>query len=155
MVSNGDINYTVCDENVAILNRSYYPNIDVGLIISYPQNIAWAVRKGSNDLKAYLDNWIEAFKKTDQYRQIYFQYFVMARTSGRINSEYHSIAGGRISEYDELVKEIAAKHGWDWRLISSIMYHESRFKNDAESWGGAVGLMQLMPATAEALGVLI
>jgi membrane-bound lytic murein transglycosylase F len=154
MVSNGDINYTVCDENVAILNRSYYPNIDVGLIISYPQNIAWAVRKGSNDLKAYLDNWIEAFKKTDQYRQIYFQYFVMARTSGRINSEYHSIAGGRISEYDELVKEIAAKHGWDWRLISSIIYHESRFKNDAESWGGAVGLMQLMPATAEALGVI-
>ncbi len=153
MVSQGEIDYTVCDENVAILNRSYYPNLDVSLKISFPQNIAWAVRNGSNEWKAFLDEWIEVFKKTDQYRQIYFQYFVMARTSGRFNSGYHSISGGRISDYDEMVKEIASKHGWDWRLISSIMFHESRFKNEAESWGGAVGLMQLMPATAESLGV--
>lgn len=153
MVSGGEIDYTVSDENVALLNNAYYPNLDVSLQISFPQNIAWAVRKGSNEWKAYLDNWIEEFKKTEQYRQIYFQYFVMARTSGRFNSEYHSISGGKISEYDNIVKEIAATHGWDWRLISSIIYHESRFKNDVESWGGAVGLMQLMPATAESLGV--
>ncbi len=153
MVSRGEIDYTVCDENVAILNQSYYPNLDVSLKISFPQNISWAVRKGSNEWKTYLDNWIEEFKKTDQYQQIYFQYFILARKSGRFNSDYHSTSGGKISDYDEMVKEIAAKHGWDWRLISAIMFHESRFKNDAESWGGAVGLMQLMPATAESFGV--
>lgn len=153
MVSRGEIDYTVCDENVAILNRSYYPNLDVTLRISFPQNIAWAVNPESVKLKAYLDNWIDTFKVTDEYRQIYNQYFVSARKSGRFNSGYHSISGGRISQYDETVKEIAIQHGWDWRLISSIMFHESRFKPDAESWGGAVGLMQLMPATAEALGV--
>ncbi len=153
MVSQGDINYTVCDENVAILNQSYYPNLDVSLKISFPHNIAWAVRISSGEWKAYLDKWIEEFKQTEQYQQIYFQYFVMARTSGRFNSEYHSISGGKISEYDEMVKEIASRHGWDWRMISAIMFHESRFKHEAESWGGAVGLMQLMPATAEALGI--
>lgn len=153
MVSRGEIDYTVCDENVALLNRSYYPNLDVSLKISFPQNIAWAIRPESTKLREYLDNWIDTFKVTNEYRQIYNQYFVSARTSGRFNSEYHSISGGRISEYDEIVKEIANQHGWDWRLISSIMYHESRFKHDAESWSGAIGLMQLMPATAEALGV--
>lgn len=153
MVSRGEIDYTVCDENVAILNQSYYSNLDVSLKISFPQNIAWAVRNGSSEWKAYLDEWIEEFKKTDQYRQIYFQYFIMARTSGRFNSEYHSISGGKISEYDDIVKEIASKYGWDWRLVSSIIFHESRFKQEAESWGGALGLMQLMPATAESLGV--
>lgn len=153
MVSNGEIDYTVCDENVAKLNQSYYPNIDVSLKISFPQNIAWAVRKGSSEWKSYLDNWIDEFKKTGEYRQIYHHYFVSSRTSGRFNSGYHSIPGGKISDYDNLVKEIASEHGWDWRLISSIMYHESRFNPDVESWGGAVGLMQLMPATAESLGV--
>ncbi len=153
MVSQGEIDYTVCDENVAILNQSYYPNLDVSLKISFPQNIAWAVRKGSNEWKAYLDDWIQKFKKTDQYRQIYLQYFVMARTSGRFNGEFHSTSGGKISEYDAMVKEIAAMHGWDWRLISAIIFHESRFKPEAESWGGAVGLMQLMPATAESFGI--
>lgn len=155
MVSNEEINYTVCDENVAKLNQSYYPNLDVSLIISFPQNIAWAIRKGggSSEWKAYLDNWMDEFKKTGKYHQIYHQYFVSPRTAGRFNSGYHSIPDGKISDYDDLVKEISSSHGWDWRLISSIMYHESRFNPDVESWGGAVGLMQLMPATAESLGV--
>ncbi|RIH66143.1 lytic transglycosylase F [Mariniphaga sediminis] len=153
MVSRGEIDYTVCDENVAILNQSYYPNIDVSLKISFPQNIAWAVRKGSGEWREYLNRWITKFEKTEKYRQIYYRYFVSPRTSGRFNSEYHSISGGKISEFDPVVKKLAVKYGWDWRLISSVMYHESRFNPEAESWGGAYGLMQLMPNTAEALGV--
>lgn len=153
MVSNGEIDYTVCDENVAILNQSYYSNIDVSLKISFPQNIAWAIRKGAHRWKNYLDEWIHEFKQTGQYRQIYNQYFVMARKSGRFNSDYHSITGGKISVYDDMIKEVSSKHGWDWRLIAAIIYHESRFEHEAESWGGAVGLMQLMPSTAESFGI--
>jgi membrane-bound lytic murein transglycosylase F len=153
MVAHGEIDYTVCDENVALLNQTYYPNLDVSLKISFPQHIAWAVRKDSDDLNEFLDRWIVQYKNTSEYRQIYHQYFESPRTAGRFASPFHSIAGGKISEYDPMVKELARKHGWDWRLISSIMYHESRFNPDAESWSGAFGLMQLMPNTAESLGV--
>lgn len=153
MVARGEIHYTVCDENVALLNQSYYPNLDVSLKISFPQNIAWGVQKGAVEWKEYLDRWIVQFKKTKEYRLIYNRYFESPRTAGRFNSEFHSISGGKISQYDAIVKPLAEKHGWDWRLISSIMYHESRFNPEAESWGGAFGLMQLMPNTAEALGV--
>ena len=153
MVARGEINYTVCDENVALLNQSYYPNLDVSLKISFPQNIAWAVHLDAAEWKEYLDRWIVQFKKTSEYKQIYYQYFESPRTAGRYNSKFHSISGGEISVYDPIIKPIAKKHGWDWRLISSIMYHESRFDSEAESWGGAMGLMQLMPNTAESLGV--
>lgn len=153
MVARGEINYTVCDENVALLNQSYYPNLDVSLKISFPQNIAWGVQKDAVEWKEYLDRWIIQFKKTKEYRQIYNRYFESPRTASRFNSEFHSISGGKISQYDAIVKPLAEKYGWDWRLISSIMYHESRFNSEAESWGGAFGLMQLMPNTAEALGV--
>ncbi len=152
-VANGEIDYTVCDENVALLNQKYYPNLDVSLKISFPQNIAWAVRKGASEWKEYLDRWISKYKQTNEYRQIYHQYFVSPRSALRMGSDFHSISGGKISRYDEIVKELAAKHGWDWRLVSSIMYVESRFNPEAESWGGARGLMQLMPGTAQALGV--
>jgi len=153
LVASGEINYTVCDENLAMINQMYYPNIDISLKVSFPQNIAWAVRKGSGEWKEYLDEWIVRFKQTKEYRDIYYRYFVNPRLASRFNSDYHSTSGGGISVYDPLVKELAAKHGWDWRLISAIMYHESRFDPEAESWGGAYGLMQLMPATAESLGV--
>ena len=153
MVSRGEIDYTVCDENAAMLYRSYYPNLDVSLKISYPQNIAWAIRKESVAMKAYLDDWIADFKKTDDYRLLYNKYFKNPRIGIRYNNESPAFSSGKISAYDELVKELASKYNWDWRLISSIIYHESRFEPEVESWGGAVGLMQLMPATAESMGV--
>lgn len=152
-VAKGEIDYTVCDENVAKLNKTYYPNLDVSLNISFEQNIAWAIRKGSDEWKSYLDNWITTFKKTKKYNIFYHKYFESPRTVNRMESDFHSIVGGKISKYDDMVKELAIENNWDWRLISSIIYHESRFEEDAGSWAGAYGLMQLMASTAKRLGV--
>jgi membrane-bound lytic murein transglycosylase F len=152
-VAKGEIDYTVCDENIGKLNKFYYPNLDVSLQISFPQNIAWAVRKGSSEWKAYLDKWITEFKETRKYHHIYYKYFESPRIIERMTSEFNSISGGRISKYDGMIKEIAKEYNWDWRLISAIIYHESRFNENAGSWTGAYGLMQIMPATAEAFGV--
>jgi membrane-bound lytic murein transglycosylase F len=121
--------------------------------ISFPQNIAWAVRKGSVEWKAYLDKWITEFKDTRKYHFIYYKYFESPRIAERTNSDFNSISGGRISKYDEMIKEVANQYRWDWRLISAIIYHESRFNEEAGSWTGAYGLMQIMPATAEAFEV--
>src|SRR5690554_2530546 len=147
MVSQGLIDYTVSNESVAVFYKSTYSNIDVTLRISYPNNISWAVKKGANELKDFMDDWLVTFKQTDAFHKINYRYFIHPDFGDLNNRSYHSSYGGRISDYDEIVKEIARKHGWDWRLISSIMYHESRFNPDAESPGGAIGLMQLMPAT--------
>lgn len=49
--------------------------------------------------------------------------------------------------YRELLKHYADKYNLDWRLVSSIVYHESRFRYKAVSNKGAVGLMQIMPET--------
>lgn len=153
LVSNGEIDYTVCDENIALLNKTYYPNLDVSLQVSFPQNIAWAVRKGSKEWKAYLDKWITKFIKTRKYSQLYHRYFESTRIADRMESDFHSISGGKISEYDRLIKNLSDEYNWDWRMIASIIYHESRFNAKAESWAGAYGLMQLMPSTASSLEV--
>lgn len=152
-VAKGKIDYTICDENIGKLNKLYHPNLDVSLQVSFPQNIAWAVRKGSTEWKAYLDKWITEMKETRKYHLIYYKYFESQRLVERKNSEFNSISGNRISKYDSMIKEVAKQYNWDWRLISAIVYHESRFNEDAGSWIGAYGLMQLMPATAEAFGI--
>ncbi len=58
-----------------------------------------------------------------------------------------------ISEFDLLFKEISNQEGNDWRLMSAIAYHESRFKPEVSSPVGATGLMQVMPRTAEQFGI--
>ena len=64
-----------------------------------------------------------------------------------------SLKEGKISHYDNLFKKYAQEIGWDWRLLASLAYTESNFDTTAVSWAGAKGLMQLMPATARAMGV--
>lgn len=153
-VAKGEIDYTVCDENVALLNQTYYPNLDVSLRLSFPQNISWAVPRGSGEWKGYLNNWISDFKHTRKYEQLYHKYFESPRVAQRMESDFHSIYGGKISPYDKIIKEVAKDHHWDWRLIASVVYHESRFNKEAGSWAGAYGLMQIMPNTAEAFGIV-
>ncbi len=153
LVARGVIDYTVCNENVALLNRSYYSNLDVSLKISFPHNIAWAVRSSSVEWKDSLDRWISDFLQTERYREIYTTYYKNPYTSGRFSRELNSITGGGISVYDGMIRQAGVKYGWDWRLLSAIMYHESRFEEDAESGIGALGLMQLTPETAEYMEV--
>ncbi len=63
-------------------------------------------------------------------------------------------AHGIISAYDDLFRRYSATAGFDWRLLAAQCYQESGFDPEAVSSMGALGLMQLMPSTADALGVL-
>ncbi len=58
-----------------------------------------------------------------------------------------------ISPYDPIFQEICWVYGNDWRLMSAIAYHESRFRNDVTSSRGARGMMQIMPNTAKHFGI--
>jgi soluble lytic murein transglycosylase-like protein len=57
------------------------------------------------------------------------------------------------SEYDSLFLEAADRYGLNPSLIKAVAFAESGFRGTAVSGAGAMGLMQLMPYTAEALGV--
>ncbi len=153
MVARGEIEYTIADENVASVNKTYFPMIDIGTAISFPQNLAWAVRKDSDELKKEIDTWLKDFRRTSRYAVIYNKYFRNQHTVNIVSSDYYVLGSGKISMYDDIVKRESERIGWDWRLVSSMIYQESRFNPQAESWAGAFGLMQLMPATAGRFGV--
>lgn len=154
MVVDGDIRMTVADQNVADINASYYGVLDVGTAISFSQQIAWAVRRESEYLLDTVNYWITKMKKYNDYYAVYDKYFKSPRSfSIRLNSDFYGEKTGKISPYDNLIKKYAAMYNWDWRLISALVFQESRFDPEALSWSSANGLMQLMPATALELGV--
>jgi membrane-bound lytic murein transglycosylase F len=153
-VAKGEIDYTVCDENIAIVNTSYYPLIDIKTAISVSQNLAWAMRKsGSDQLAEAADQWITSFKKTGAYALIYAKYYKNGRSGYMIMSDYYTLSTGKVSRWDDLIRAYSDSINWDWRLLASLVCQESRFQADAESHTGAYGLMQVLPSTGENLGI--
>jgi membrane-bound lytic murein transglycosylase F len=153
MVSREEIEFTVADEDIARVNNSYFPDLDVETAISFTINQAWAVRKSSIALKDEIDLWMDQFKHTRRYAMLYHKYFKSNRIAGMVKSDYYYPETGRISPYDTYLIQEAEKINWDWRLLASMVYQESRFNPEAVSWAGAFGLMQLMPTTASRFGV--
>jgi membrane-bound lytic murein transglycosylase F len=148
-VEAGDIRYTVADQFFGMVNATYYPDLDVKTVLSVPQEIAWATRLNSPILRDSINVWMNTLKKKGIYRSIYNKYFNDLRTSRkRMASDYNSFNGGQLSRFDHVIKQSAAVIKWDWRLVASVVFQESAFNPKVESWAGAMGLMQLMPAAA-------
>jgi membrane-bound lytic murein transglycosylase F len=153
-VAAGEIDYTVCDENIAMVNATYYPDIDVSTTVSFSESISWGVRKVNSDaLLCELNRWITAFKKTGSYALLYTKYFKNSRSSIIVRSDYYALNTGKVSKYDDMIKAFSVKIKWDWRLLASLIYQESRFDPDVRSRAGAYGLMQIMPITGRNFGI--
>ncbi|MFV0420102.1 MAG: transglycosylase SLT domain-containing protein [Dysgonomonas sp.] len=154
MVSLGKIRYTVCDEYIAKLNRTYYRNVDISLPISFEQRSSWAVRKDTHLLAKALDEWFADNDNIPVYRSIIKKYFELSKQ--QFDEDYiapKDLPKGAVSIYDDLFKKHAQGTKYDWYFLAAICYHESRFQNNLTSWAGAAGIMGLMPRTAASLGL--
>ncbi len=153
-VAHGEIEFTVCDENIASVNSTYYSDIDVNTPISFTQNIAWGIRlTNSEKLLLELNNWLNTYRKSRSFALLYKKYYQNSRSSLIVRSDYYTSNTGKISKYDDLIKSASENIGWDWRLLASLVYQESRFNPLVRSHAGAYGLMQIMPVTGKHFGV--
>lgn len=150
-VSNGDIDYAICDNDLAKLNKTYYPNLNIDLAVSFDQRASWAVRKTSPLLGEAAAKWHRENMTSPAYQASSKRYFEISKRTP--HGSILSVKDGRISHFDHLFKKYASEIGWDWRVLASLAYTESNFDTTAVSWAGAKGLMQLMPRTARAMGL--
>jgi membrane-bound lytic murein transglycosylase F len=153
-IARGEVEFTVMQSNLAALKEAEFSNLKVRPVLGRKHGVAWAVRKNSPGLLAELNRWIEDEQNESLRARLYQKYFVdMKGHIERATSDFLTSSTGKLCPYDDLLKRHAPAINWDWRLLASQMYQESRFKPDAKSWAGAQGLLQLMPGTARQVGV--
>lgn len=151
MVSNHQIPLTVVDSDIARINKTYYPDLDISLPLSFEQRAQWAVAKPNAWMADSINAWFEGDLPRRHVNEAYKRYFELSKAVPTVLT--YDLKGGRISPYDHLFKKYAPQLGWDWRLLASLGFVESRFDNNVTSWAGARGIMQVMPSTARAQGV--
>ncbi|ATU90426.1 lytic transglycosylase F [Phyllobacterium zundukense] len=149
MVNADVLHYTIVDKYKAMIWSTIFTDIKVheDIAVATDGQIAWAIRKNSPQLMKELNAFIAAHRVGTAFgnilREKYFK-------SDRILQRAYS--GDNVEKFKRLV-EIFRKHGktysFDYLMLMAQGYQESKLDQSVRSPRGAVGIMQLLPATAK------
>ena len=153
MVQAGLVQITVSDLYLAKFWKNIFPNIQIheDLVVRSGGDIAFAFRKNSPQLKLALDAFTATHKIGtsfgNQKLQTYLKSvkWVKAATNPQEIEKFNSMAG--------IFQQYGDQYKIDWLLMTAQGYQESKLDQNVKSRVGAVGVMQLMPATGKELKV--
>jgi membrane-bound lytic murein transglycosylase F len=129
-----------------------------GDLIAYPllpadsASPGWIVAADKPLLAGLLSEWYSPARLT-QTRDVEQQLLKTPFVRRKVFAPMLNRQEGIISYYDALFQKYCQSSHWDWRLLAAQCYQESTFDPNARSWAGAQGLMQIMPLTADHLGL--
>jgi len=121
-------------------------------VTSDSTKVGWLVRSGNTELADTLRNWFDK-KYVGQLQAHERTLLQTASVKRHVYAPMLNRSNGIISSYDGLFKKYSRQAHFDWRLMAAQCYQESTFDPKARSWAGACGLMQIMPSTADHLGL--
>jgi membrane-bound lytic murein transglycosylase MltF len=153
MLAAGLLRLIVVDDWKAKLWAGILPNIQLrpGLALRTGAKIGWAIRKDTPKLKAVLDEFVTQHLKGTDMAAIH-----LATYQRRFKTLHDSTAAHEWKKFEDTIaffKKYGEKYGFDHLMLAAQGYQESRLNQAARSRVGAIGIMQVMPATGKELGV--
>jgi membrane-bound lytic murein transglycosylase MltF len=148
MVNAGVIPATVADRYVAKLWAGVLPEIQVheGVVLRAEAPFTWAVRKDSPKLRELLSKFQRTHGEGTLWGNMKFkEYFVDGRF---IRNPRRAKDAERLRETRKLFEQYGGQYSLDWLLVAAQSYQESGLDHGRKSHVGAIGIMQVMPATA-------
>jgi len=148
MVGAGIVPATIADEPAATLFAQVFDHVRVrdDLVLASDQQIAWAMRKDSPQLTAAVNGYLTQARKGTALGNI-----LLTRYLKNTQWAKNALAPEdreRFNGMTDLLKTYAGKYDFDWLMIAAQGYQESYLDQRKRSPAGAIGVMQVMPATA-------
>jgi membrane-bound lytic murein transglycosylase MltF len=153
MVNAGLIPFTATADFLVNFWKQVFPNIrgHEGVALLTGGNMAWAMRKGCPQLKAAADDFVARHAKgTSVGNQVLARYFKSAKYVKDAASESERKKFLALIQY---FQKYGDQYDVDWLLMGAQGYQESQLNQSVKSPVGAIGVMQVMPATGKELGV--
>ena len=152
MVNAGLVKITVVEFDIAAFWKKVFTKLELHQDVELRSGgeLAWMIRKDSPQLKAELDGWIARFGKTGQRTDILARYLKSTKWAKSATSP------GEIKKFEQMVelfKKYGDQYDLEYLLLMAQGYQESELNQTARSPVGAIGVMQLMPATGKDMKV--
>ncbi|MBL7939161.1 MAG: transglycosylase SLT domain-containing protein [Flavobacteriales bacterium] len=144
---------TVVTDAVAGYEARRFPTLEFTPMEGEARPLCFAVRTNAPDLLHHLEAWLGAKNETTFRSTLIEAYLDRVPEAGALRKRSMPVGRDSISPYDPDFRKHGGGFGWKWQLLAAMAWKESRFDSTAVSEMGAAGIMQLMPRTAERLGV--
>ena len=153
-VAEKEIDITIADSNIALLNRRYYPQAVMAGPVAEKENLGWAVHPNAHKLLEKMNQFFELIIENGRYEELRKRYYAEVERFDYVDlKRYHRRLATRLPKYQPILMAASREFNLDWRLVAAQMYQESHFRRYARSHAGAYGLMQLTKRTAKSFGV--
>jgi len=153
MLNTGILQAIVVDDWKAKMWAQVLPKIKVneGAVVHAGGSTGWAVRKGSPKLEAELQDFYAKFVKTQNLMASRLaQYHKRVK---QMKDPTGSADWKRFQDTVALFEKYGAKYNFDPLMLAAQGFQESGLDQNAKSHVGAIGVMQIMPATGAELKV--
>jgi membrane-bound lytic murein transglycosylase MltF len=153
MLNAGLFGIAVVDDYKLDIWAKIYPKIKArpDLVVHTGSELAWAMRPNSPQLKAALDGFLKTHRQGTTFGNT-----LMKRYTGSTQFVKDARTPQEIAKFQKVIEffqAYAGKYDVDFLLMMAQGYQESRLDQKVKSHVGAVGIMQVMPATGKELAV--
>ncbi len=123
-----------------IYDKAYYCSVPLA------DSAAWVIDGKLTAAHRDINHWLSSFCLSDEHKEM------VSRFTPGYEPHRRFAKGWKyklLSPYDKLIAKYAAELGWSRYMLTALVWQESKFHIEAHSRRGAIGLMQLMPHTAD------
>jgi membrane-bound lytic murein transglycosylase MltF len=150
MLGAGLLGVIVVDDWKAKLWAGLVPKIEArpDLVLSTRGDIGWAMRQHSPKLAAVVNEFIDAYPGAFAARYTSYPSYIKRLRNATAEADWQ-----RFEKSIALFRKYGERYSFDYLMVAALGYQESRLDQRARSHVGAIGIMQLMPATGSTLKV--
>jgi len=148
MVNAGLIPATIVDSHIATFWKQIFETIELHPDVRVREGgeVAWAIRKDSPQFKQVVDAFIAKNRKGSATGNDILNRYL--KSTKWVKNATADADMKRLREVTDLFKKYSDQYGFDWLLVAAQGYQESGLDQSTRSRVGAIGVMQVMPATA-------
>lgn len=148
LVNAGAIGITVIDSHIGKFWAGVLPNIVIreDLALRTGREIGWAIRKDLAGMKPIVDEFVRRHREGTLVGNVLLKRYL--KNNEYVHNARASADRQRFVAMADLFRRFSREYDFDWLLIAAQAYQESRLIQSRRSPAGAIGVMQLLPATA-------
>jgi membrane-bound lytic murein transglycosylase MltF len=144
----GTFGITVLDDYKADFWAELFPDVDVrhDLVVNEGGAIGWAVRKDSTQFKETVNQFLRKYGRGTLVGNDTFNRYLA--DAERVRCQHSEEPAESIREIADAFRRYGARYDFEWLMLAAQAYQESGLRQNQRSPAGAVGIMQIKPATA-------